>query len=233
MQCVDVLSVTVVTDNPVTVHGVDEGNMVTTTNSQVDYETVDSLDTDLVMQYLSGRTQLLAEYCEDLVLKMGISREKAVEFGCGTGLVTFLLTKTFKEVLHDSCCCCYCWCCCCCVYKYIVYIVCTHSIIKGTHVQMFRPSSLPQVVGVEYSGIFVDAAMKIQEGTTVTTSEGKEISLNSYIGVNPKRAVFKQVLVHTHALHTVYTNHMHTFKQVNILVHTAHSYIHISFYTSG
>ena len=98
MWCVDVLSVTAVTDNPVTVHGVDEGNMVPTTNRQVDYETVDSLDMDLATQYLSGRTQLLAEYCEDLVLKMRISREKAVEFGCGTGLATFLLTKTFKEV---------------------------------------------------------------------------------------------------------------------------------------
>ena len=146
MWCVDVLSVTAVTDNPVTVHGVDEGNMVPTTNRQFDYETVDSLDMDLATQYLSGRTQLLAEYCEDLVHKMRISREKAVEFGCGTGLATFLLTKTFKEVFV------------CfllllvfllvvalllllCLQVYSLYCVCTHSDIKGTHV-IFECSDL-------------------------------------------------------------------------------------------
>ena len=49
------------------------------------------------------------------------------------------------------------------------------------------------MLGVDYSGIFVDAAMKIQEGNTVATSDGKEISLNGYLGVIPSRAVFKQV----------------------------------------
>jgi 5-histidylcysteine sulfoxide synthase len=135
-----------VQDNPVTVHGVNERNMVATTNRQFDYETVEALDKDLSSRYLSGKAELVSEYCEALVLKLGISREKAVEFGCGSGLSSFLLTKTFKEVL-----------------------------------------------GVDYSGILVDAAMKIQEGNTVTTSDGKEISLNGYLGVTTSRAVFKQL----------------------------------------
>jgi 5-histidylcysteine sulfoxide synthase len=135
-----------VQNNPLTVHGVSERNMVVTTNRQFDYETVEALDKDLSSRYLSGKAELVSEYCEALVLKLGISREKAVEFGCGSGLSSFLLTKTFKEVL-----------------------------------------------GVDYSGILVDAAMKIQEGNTVTTSDGKEISLNGCLGVNPSRAVFKQL----------------------------------------
>ena len=85
-------------DNPVTVHGVNERNMVATTNRQFDYETVEALDKDLSSRYLSGKAELVTEYCEALVLKLGIRREKAVEFGCGSGLSSFLLTKTFKEV---------------------------------------------------------------------------------------------------------------------------------------
>ena len=74
------------------------------------------------------------------------------------------------------------------------------------------------MLGVDYSGILVDAAMKIQEGNSVTTSDGKEISLNGCLGVNPSRSVFKQVSrtligsgvsMHTHTHTTRTHSHIH------------------------
>ena len=89
-----------VADNPVTVKGATEDDHVVTTNSQFSFESKAYLDDVLAQQFLSDKTQLLMDHVQFVLQKLGVKTQKAVEFGCGPGLASFLLTKTFKEVLH-------------------------------------------------------------------------------------------------------------------------------------
>lgn len=83
-----------------TVQGATEDDLVVTTNSQFSFESKAFLDELLTQQFLSDKTQLLVDYVQVVVQKLGVKTQKAVEFGCGPGLASFLLTKTFKEVPH-------------------------------------------------------------------------------------------------------------------------------------
>ena len=87
-----------VADNPVTVTGATEDALVDTTNSQFSFESKAFLDEVLAEQFLSDKTQLLMDYVQVVMQKLGVKTTKVAEFGCGPGLTSFLLTKTFKEV---------------------------------------------------------------------------------------------------------------------------------------
>ena len=87
-----------VADNPVTVTGATEDALVDTTNSQFSFESKAFLDEVLAEQFLSDKTQLLMDYVQVVMQKLGVKTRKVAEFGCGPGLTSFLLTKTFKEV---------------------------------------------------------------------------------------------------------------------------------------
>ena len=50
-----------------------------------------------------------------------------------------------------------------------------------------------QVVGVDYSGRFIDTALAIQDGKTVEYGEGQVASLQMLEGVRPLQVAFKQV----------------------------------------
>ena len=50
-----------------------------------------------------------------------------------------------------------------------------------------------QIVGVDFSGRFIDAAMNLQSGKTLSYGEGKVASLKSLEGTKPDRVTFKQV----------------------------------------
>lgn len=78
--------------------GATEDALVDTTNSQFSFESKAFLDEVLAEQFLSDKTQLLMDYVQVVMQKLGVKTRKVAEFGCGPGLTSFLLTKTFKEV---------------------------------------------------------------------------------------------------------------------------------------
>ena len=49
-------------------------------------------------QYQEDSTKLLVDFCDVMLKKYDITLNKAAEFGCGTGLACFLLTKLFNKV---------------------------------------------------------------------------------------------------------------------------------------
>ena len=83
-----------------TVNGVTADHLVLTTNQQFSYESKEFLEETLAQQFLSNKTQLLLDYVQVVMQKLGVKTRRAVEFGCGPGLASFLLTKTFREVQH-------------------------------------------------------------------------------------------------------------------------------------
>ena len=101
IHCLPLLYVrTYVADNPVTVKGATEDHLVFTTNQQFSFESKEFLEQTLAQQFLSDKTQLLMNYVQVVMQKLGVKTRRAVEFGCGPGLASFLLTKTFQEVRH-------------------------------------------------------------------------------------------------------------------------------------
>ena len=50
-------------------------------------------------QYQEDSTKLLVDFCDVMLKKYDITLNKAAEFGCGTGLACFLLTKLFNKVM--------------------------------------------------------------------------------------------------------------------------------------
>jgi 5-histidylcysteine sulfoxide synthase len=136
-----------VTDTFMGLEGLDEKTMVTeTANRQYVYETKASLDQTLQEQYgeMESHAVPLVEKVEEAVGRYNGYTGSVVNFGCATGLTSFLLSTTFEKV-----------------------------------------------VGIDFCGRFIDAAMRIQEGKVIHYDAHKVAKLPSQS--NPAKVKFKQL----------------------------------------
>lgn len=89
-------------DNPVTIPQVEKKNVsVPSTNIQFEFETTDKLDEILQTEYgqINSYAVPLVELVEDVVKKYSVSTNSVINFGCGTGLTSFLLSTIFQKVV--------------------------------------------------------------------------------------------------------------------------------------
>jgi 5-histidylcysteine sulfoxide synthase len=91
-----------VTSNAVSLPGVNgEEVSVPSTNRHFDYETVEKLEEALELQYgqMERYSVPLVEVVEDAVVKFNVSTNSVINFGCATGLTSFLLSANFEKVV--------------------------------------------------------------------------------------------------------------------------------------
>jgi formylglycine-generating enzyme required for sulfatase activity/SAM-dependent methyltransferase len=136
-----------VTGNPVTIPGMEDGQAgVPSTNTQFEDESITKLDETLQQQYgeIDSYAVPLVELVEEAVRKYSVSSNSVINFGCATGLNSFLLSTTFQKV-----------------------------------------------VGIDFCGRFIDAAMKIQGGKVLQCGPQQVAKLPSQ--ADPSRVQFKQL----------------------------------------
>jgi formylglycine-generating enzyme required for sulfatase activity/2-polyprenyl-3-methyl-5-hydroxy-6-metoxy-1,4-benzoquinol methylase len=92
-----------ITESEVTLPGVDERRTATveTANKQYQYETRAMLEKTLQEQYgeMERYSVPLVEVVEDAVVKFNVSTNSVINFGCATGLTSFLLSANFEKVV--------------------------------------------------------------------------------------------------------------------------------------
>ena len=112
----------------------------------------------------------LVTLCQSAVDRYDTRKGRALHLGCGAGYVSFMLTKIFENVIY-------------------MVIDCRNYF-----------ACLVKVVGLDYCGIMIAAAQKLQSGNAIEYSENQVAQIPLGKGVDHSQVQFVQVCVCMYAI---------------------------------